>query len=240
MLYESGMRPATLVKLQWRHIKHEFLAHRIPMMVKLTSEIMKCRVTERWTFIGQEGVEALKRYLVTRLPLRDDEYVFVGENPKGRKLRSGALSQAFNRTVQSLKMAPNRDGKPKELRLYCLRKAFRKSMAAAIDSRYVEFWMGHTNTETHYLSRDIEHHRKLYAKGYENLRLHKPRINREMVKRIARENRELKRRIVNLEYYKERVDKLEELVDLLLEDAQLTHLIEKVKKRKRYGSTLHK
>jgi len=45
---------------------------------------------------------------------------------------------------------------------------------------------------------------------------------------------------VNLEYYKERVEKLEELVDLLLEDAQLTHLIEKVKKRKCYGSALHK
>jgi len=48
---------------------------------------------------------------------------------------------------------------------------------------------GLTQHCTHYVSRDVEHHRKLYAKGYENLRLHKPRINQEMVKRIARENR---------------------------------------------------
>ena len=186
MLYESGMRPGTLVELRWRHIKDEFLGHRIPMKIELTADIMKCHVSERWTFIGEEGFEVLKSYLTTRLPLKADDYVFVRKNPKGGQLQSNAVSQAFNRMVQELTLAPDRNGKPKTVRLYCLRKAFRKYMAAAVDSRYVEFWMGHTNTETHYLSSDIEHHRKIYAKGYGELRLHEPKVDHETITKLTR------------------------------------------------------
>jgi len=195
ILYEAGMRPETLANLKWRHIKDEFLRHKIPMQIKLTSDILKCRVTERWTFIGQDGFEALKRYLETRLPLKEEDYIFVSENPKGEKLRSGALSQAFNRTVQLLDLAPYRNGKPKEIRLYCLRKAFRKM---DVEEAYKEFWMGHTSTATHYVSSDPEYHRQLYTKGYDSLRLYK-QVDTEVIAKLTKENMELKQRVDRLE-----------------------------------------
>jgi hypothetical protein len=140
MLYESGTRPITLVNLKWKHIKSDF--GNVPMKIDLTSDILKCRVTQRFT-----------------------------------------------------------------LRLYCLRKAFRKFMASAVDSAYVEFWMGHTSTATHYLSRDIEHHRKLYQKGYENLRLYE--IPREDIAKLKLENIEVR---IQIEELSKRLEALERLL----------------------------
>jgi len=201
MFYESGIRPETLVHLTWRHIKDEFLGHKVPMKINLTSDILKCRVAERWTFIGQDGFEALKRYLATRMPLKEEDYVFVTEKPAGRRLKSSAFSQAFNKLVKRLGLAEPRgpDGrKPKELRLYCLRKAFDKLMKAAVPDSYVEFWMGHTGTATHYVSSDPEHHRQLYAKGYESLRVYK-QVDAEVIAKLTQENIELKQRLDRLE-----------------------------------------
>jgi len=82
--------------------------------------------------------------LATRLPLKDNELVFVPEKGGAKKLTAQALSQAFNKLVLKLKLSEPQGKKPKDLRLYCLRKAFRKFMASAVDSAYVEFWMGHT------------------------------------------------------------------------------------------------
>lgn len=63
-------------------------------------------------------------------------------------------------------------GKPRELRLYSLRKWFRKQAAKA-GIEYVNFWMGHKgnyqaphipDSDAHYFSReDVEFHRRLYA-----------------------------------------------------------------------------
>ena len=188
ILYESGMRPQTLAKLKWKHIKADF--GNIPMKIDLTSDILKCRVSQRWTFIGEDGVKALKTYLASRLPLKDDDFIFVTEKPSNKPLTAQAMSQAFNMIVKKLKLAKGEGRKPKELRLYCLRKAFRKYMASAIDSAYVEFWMGHTSTATHYLSMDIEFHRQLYKKGYENLRLYQPT---HIEKLIAEQREEIER-----------------------------------------------
>jgi len=200
ILYESGMRPDTLRKLRWRHVKEEFLSHKVPMKIELTQDILKCRVSERWAFIGEEGVTALKTYLTTRLPLEGDDYLFEKEKTQGRQLGRAALSQAFNKIVKKLGLAEpvGPEGKkPKEIRLYCLRKAFRKFMLT--EEAYKEYWMGHTNTETHYLSRDPEYHRKLYAEGYENLRLEKPGPDVAVLSKLAGENLALKANIETLE-----------------------------------------
>ena len=197
VLYESGMRPETLSHLKWKHIKNDW--GNIPLKIDLTPDILKCRVSHRWTFIGEDGVKALKTYLASRLPLKDEDYIFVTEKPANKRFTAQAMSQAFNKLIQKLKLAESRGKKPKALRLYCLRKAFRKFMASAIDSAYVEFWMGHTSTATHYLSRDVEFHRQLYAKGYENLRLYyKPHVER-LIEEQAKQIEALQNRLKEME-----------------------------------------
>jgi len=202
MLYETGMRPWTVANLQWKHIKEDFLERRVPMKIKLTSDILKCGVSERFVFIGENGFEALKKYIMTKrqLPLRDDDYVFVTEKPYGKRIGTHALSQAFNVVVQDLKLAEPRgletkDGKknkPKELRLYTLRKAFSKFMAINVDRTIVEYWLGHTSTATHYVSEDIEHHRKLYAQGYRELQLEAPQVPTTILDELKKKDDEIK------------------------------------------------
>jgi len=213
MLYESALRPATLISLKWKHIKEDFLKGTVPMKIELTSDILKCRVTQRFTFIGEEGFKALKTYLAARLPLKDEDYVFVREKPKGGKLESTAVSQAFNKLVLRLGLAePLGKGKPKDLRLYCLRKAFDKFMGAAVDRAYVEFWMGHTSTTTHYLSSDVEHHRELYARGYENLKLHKSLVDRETAAVIRSQAQEIQSLKEQVQEFKAAQERLEEAI----------------------------
>jgi integrase len=243
MLYESGMRPGTLVNLRFKHIKGDFLARKVPMKIDLTADILKCRVSDRWVFIGDEGFQALTKYLALRLPLEDDELVFRKEKTGKRrlikdKMESGAVSQAFNKTVNKLRLSEKKGNKPKDLRLYCLRKAFRKFMATGVDQAYVEFWMGHTSTATHYLSHDVEHHRALYAKGYANLRLHKPEGDEEAVANLAKENLALKEELGKLKAEVGRLDsnemkkKLEEQNEVIQKmqgqiDLMLQGLVEK-------------
>ena len=145
--------------------------------------------------------------------MKDDDYVFLGEKPAGRQLTSNAVSQAFSKIVTELSLAKKNGGKPKDLRLYCLRKAFRKFMV--VEEAYKEFWMCHTSTATHYVSRDPEYHRRLYAEGYDNLRLYKPDVEVEMVAKLTRENMELKRRLGEMNQRLRDIEvKIEEIGDI--------------------------
>ena len=234
MLYESGMRPATLTKLKWRHIKEEFLGHKMPMKIDLPAAILKCRISERWTFIGEEGFEALKRYLTTRFPLKEDDYVFEREKPLSGQLGRSALSQAFNKMVKKLGLAEPvgpQGKKPKAVRLYCLKKAFKKFHSA--DGDYKKFWMGRSDTSTHYVSRDLEYHRQLYAQGYENLRLQKPSIDAETIAKLTRENLALKEEVEELKLTVAGVKLLEGRIKIL-EQANEGYLRSTKEAQKRY------
>jgi integrase len=213
MLYETGMRPDTLVQLRWSQIKEDFIARRLPMKILLPSKILKCGVSDRFVFIGDNGFEALSKYLNVKrqLPLKDSDFVFVTEKPYGKQLGTHAISQAFNVLVKDLKLAESRDGKPKELRLYALKKAFQKFMVSKVDRSLIEFWIGHTGTATHYVPQDPEYHRKAYAEGYSELILEPTeRIGlkdlQEQVKQKDQEIKELKEKI---DRYEDRFKNLE-------------------------------
>jgi integrase len=217
VLYETGMRPKTALNLRWKHIKDDFLARKVPMKIKLTSDILKCGVSERFVFIGQDGYDALSLYIRRRgLPLDDEEFVFVTEKPFGKPIGDNSISQAFNVIVQRLKLSEPRgqltkDGrknKPKDLRLYTLRKAFSKFMAVNIDRTLVEYWLGHTSTATHYVSEDIEFHRAQYAKGY-------PSIQLELSQVPANITEELKKKDQEISKLKEDMEKLKPLMNFI-------------------------
>lgn len=192
MLYETGMRPATLIQLRWKHIKQDFMSRKIPMKIELPSGLLKCAVSSRFVFIGSEGFAALNNYLMKRnLPLADEDHIFVTEKPFGKKIGTHAISQSFNVIVKELRLAETRGKKPKALRLYCLKKAFNKFMAIGTDYRYVEYWEGHSGTTAHYVSEDPEHHRMLYAKGYSQLRLTEAQISPEITEQLKAKDTEI-------------------------------------------------
>jgi len=198
MLAESGLRPETLVQLRYKHVKEDFEASRTPMKIDLPSELLKDRVEHRWSFIGEDGFDALEDYLKPRLPLRHDDLIFTPrrKDAPNRLLTRNTFSVIFSNLALKLGIAEKVEkGKPKQIRLYCLRKYFMNSAKyEGFDHTFKEFWMGHKTTQTHYISRDIERHREEYEKAYPNLRIHKKTpIELEVIKRkLETTERELK------------------------------------------------
>jgi len=174
MMCESGLRPSTLLQLRYRHIKEDYEKNIIPMRIVLPSALLKDRIPDRFTFVGEDSVKLLREYLSTRT-LDDNTLIFAPERPKSVKreqITEEAMSQKFNRLVLKLKLdIPTQKGKPKSLRLYCLRKYFWNNMKC--DTSFKSYWFCHKSIDDHYITTtDIERHREEYRKGYESLRIY--------------------------------------------------------------------
>lgn len=218
MLCESGIRPDTLTQIRWWWIKEDYLAARVPMMIRIPQQYVKDYVGDRWSFIGSDGYDALRLYLNPRLPLHDDDYVFVREPPKVRQKRplyiplwqhrdpdpeppqalpftSSNLSSTFSYIVKALKLDSGLFGKPGKIRLYCLKNWFRNHCKA--DYGYVMFWMlRSTQTDSHYVSRDPEDHRARYRDAYPELRVMEAPIaiadaHREIEQQLQKRDQEI-------------------------------------------------
>ena len=62
VMLESGLRPDTLCRLKYKHIKEDFEKGIIPMKIDLPSELLKDKVSARWSFIGEDGYRIRKEY----------------------------------------------------------------------------------------------------------------------------------------------------------------------------------
>jgi integrase len=195
MLAESGLRPYTVTQIRWDWIKEDYLAATVPMLIRVPQKYTKDAVGDRWSFIGSDGYDALREYLKPRLPLQDEDYVFVGEPPKtkkkrlrryvlgsmmehredplrlpGKPLTSDNLSITFSNTVRALGLDSGLLGKPGKVRLYCLKNWFRNHCKA--EYGFIQFWMCRsTQTDSHYITRDEEEHRERYREAYPELRV---------------------------------------------------------------------
>jgi integrase len=177
MMAESGLRANTVINLKWWQIQNDYEKDLIPLRILTPSSTLKDHVGDRWSFIGEDGVKALREYLKPRLPLKAEDYVFASEKPgrmKGEQFTEASLSTIFRRITQHLKLEKGSPyGKPGHYRMHGLRKYFRNNMKAEQSLR--EFWMGHSlGVDDHYINRDPEVHRAAYKKGYEQLRILEP------------------------------------------------------------------
>ena len=228
MMLESGLRPTTLCQLRYSNIKSDFERKNIPMTIRTPSKILKDRVGERFSFIGEDGFRALKEYLSTRQPLNDDDFVFVkGKHGKNSPVTPSAFSNIFCNLVLKLGLDKITEvKKPKPLRLYCLRKYFRNNIRAS-DTAYREFWMGHKfGTDEHYLTRDVEKHKEVYAEAYPSLRIYE-----KATKEVKQLTEELEKTKGELETTKKQVKALTELVSHLSSPEYLNKRIKEAVER---------
>lgn len=229
VMAQSGLRPYTLCKLRVKHLKEYSEA---PHKIIVPEEIAKGKFGSYFTFIGAEAHRHLKAYWNTRRALTAESYVFTKMGTE-EKLTPKAISAQFNKTIRKLRETGVLDfdlkkGKPAELRLYSLRKYFMK-YARQAGSEYVEFWLGHHGgVEQHYISRDPEHHRKLYfEKAMPFLRIEKatPTETEKLIAEQAEEIERMKRKLA--EY--EGVDK--ELADLKTLTKKLLKRVDAIEKQ---------
>lgn len=208
VMAESGLRPETLISMKYWQIQDDFEKDLIPMRILTPAETIKDHVGDRWSFIGEDGFQALKEYVKPRMPLKSSDHIFVPERPKrvkGEQFSVCSLSSKFHRLVVKVNMEKGggTPGKPGHYRMYGLRKYFRNNMRA--DASYREFWMGHSlGVDAHYISRNPEVHREEYRKGYAELRIFEPsasddlRAIQEQLKKKDQQIQELNGKIEDL------------------------------------------
>ena len=213
MMVESGLRPNTLVQLRYKHIKRDFETDTVPMMIELPSELLKDRVEARWTFIGEDAFRTLKEYLKPQIPLQNEDLIFQPErnDAKHPYLRPQTFSNKFRKIALKLGISEDEEkGKPRQIRLYGLRKYFMNNIRC--DTAFREFWMAHKTTQTHYVSRDVERHREEYAKAYENLRIYKT-IDSTHSHKIEEQTRKIEDQASRIEELEEKLKETKEVLD---------------------------
>lgn len=199
MMLESGQRPNTLVQLRYKHIKEDFENNLVPMKIEIPVELLKDRVGNRFTFIGQNGFDSLKEYLSLRKELNNDDLIFQPLKPMkegNTYICPETFTSIFSRTVLKLGITELRKGKPKKVRLYNLRKYFRNNIRVQ-DTAYRKFWMGRAfGTDEFYITRNVEEHRRMYEQAYPNLRIYDEQINpklEDLEKKLENQAKEILR-----------------------------------------------
>jgi integrase len=219
MMAQTGLRPDTLCHLKIKHIEPDFSNGVVPCKVEIPEELTKGAFGSYFTFMGDDATKQLRNYLNTRRNVGSNSYIFTAYG-KTTPLHRKSISSLFARTLETLKESgliefkQKEEGKPRNVRLYNLRKFFRK-YAGQAGIEYVNFWMGHKTdyqaphipaSDVHYFSReDEEFQRELYGeKAMPHLRIETTtptetdktiRNLEQKIDNLEQENRELKKRL---------------------------------------------
>jgi len=234
MMAQSGLRPDTLCSLRMKHIEPEFSEGTIPCKIEVPEGIAKGEYGSYFTFMGGESIKYLKAYLDTRPNIKSEDYLFTCHGTD-KRANPKSFSRIFVSIIETLKEKGIMDfeqieeGKPRTVRMYNLRKFFRKyGNQAGIE--YVNFWMGHkTNykaphipaSDEHYFSReDVEFHRQLYAEKampFLVLETETPSETKKIIDRQAEEIEDLKMQLAKRDEEHKRLDEKQKWLDEKME-----------------------
>jgi len=178
VMAQSGLRPFTIKQLKLKHLE-EF--DKIPCKIEVPKEISKGKYGSYVTFIGSDAIKYIKQYLATRKDLTAESLLFCSHFDSKQAINTKDVSRVFKLSAQKLEKSGAikyevRERKPSEIRLYNLRKFFRK-YANQMGFENVNYLMGHTvrGSDAHYKPQDPEFYRELYAeKAMPFLRLDDP------------------------------------------------------------------
>jgi len=232
MIAQSGLRPYTLCQLQVKDVEGILEDETpIPCLVEVPCDKAKGKYSAYFTFLAEESVAYLKNYLKTRVGLTPESLLF-SQYGKEKRLERRNLSNVFHKHLNQLKkrglitFEQKAHRKPSEIRLYNLRKFFRK-FAAQAGLDFVAYWMGHTSmlgVDLAYFSQDPEHHRKIYAeKAMPHLRLETatPRETEQTIKEMRKEIEKLRQENLKLQ---QRLD------GTMLSENQVQELLQRIEK----------
>jgi len=203
VMAQSGLRPQTICELRLKHMQPDFAEGKIPCKITVPRELAKGKYRGFFTFIAEEAIEYLKAYLKTRTKLTPESFVFTlhgHEKPMNKTNASNLFRRALLKLKEkgTIEFSQKARGKPSQLRLYNLRKWFRKQAGHA-GNDFVNFWMGHTlGVDIHYFSEDSDYHRKQYVeKAMPFLRIEQPTPSEteEVLAKQAKEIEELKKKL---------------------------------------------
>ena len=169
-----GMRVSEFLQLRWRNLMTQLERGDNPLKIILRND----RGREYFTFLGTEGIEALKLYLryrgnFTRKPIQPEEYIFINDFMSGPpRTDQPLLSNYLSRQIVRALVAKNLIKKEKkkwrcDFHPHALRHLFKTECAhAGIHPMISEFWMGHDKGVEYVYNHQHELHPEDYAKMY--------------------------------------------------------------------------
>lgn len=169
VMAQSGLRPNTLCALRIKHLEPDYSENRVPLRISVPEELTKGEYHGYFSFIAEDASRLLRDYLKTRPNLDRESYVFTNQGTEESMIRN-TISSLFRKAVRMLRdkhlmeYEQKQTHRPAEIRLYSLRKWFRKyAIQAGFEN--VDFWMGHTGpgVDSAYRPKDEEFYRKIYA-----------------------------------------------------------------------------
>lgn len=170
MIAQSGLRPITITKLRLKHIEDPY-TDKPSHMITVPEELTKGKFGSHVTFIGEEATKYLRNYLMTRTGLNQESILFCAYDKPNKPVNEKNVSRAFQHIARRLRAKGQLDyktekkGKPSELRLYTLRKFF-KRQTKGIGDEDTNYLMGHTvvGSNGNYRPQNPEYYRERYEK----------------------------------------------------------------------------
>lgn len=152
VMWQSGLRNSTIRNLRVGHVKDLLLKSESSLRIDITTDIDKKSLGEAYyTFIANDGIDALRNYLSTRGKLED----ISGEEPLFLSNLPGTVRPLTDVGVlRILKRAAKRAGlDPKRIWPHCLRASFYNMLVGRVDDTLREFLFGHgIGIRTHYFA----------------------------------------------------------------------------------------
>jgi len=217
IMAQSGLRPHTMKQLRLKNMES---LDKAPCKVCVPEEIAKGKFGSYVTFIGPDALKYLKQYLATRTNLTPDSLVFCSHTDPTQPVNAKDMSRAFRLAARKLERSGAidyevRQGKPSELRLYNLRKFFRKQ-AHQMGFENVNYLMGHTvrGSDANYKPQDPEFYRGIYEeKAMPFLRLESATPT-ETEKTIVELKKQITKRDEEIDAMKEGMRILQPLIEM--------------------------
>jgi len=177
MLALGAFREDTLVKLQYRHVRADLEANRVPIHVHVEAEITKGKYGDYDTFLGAEAAEYLRLYLDQRrlgsldgkIPpetLSDNSPLIRDQTRRTpRPIGSKQIRKLVHGLYVKAGLVKEPRGRMYELRVHSLRKYFKTQLLAlGVQPDYADYMMGHTVDTYHDIqSLGVEKLRNIYA-----------------------------------------------------------------------------
>ena len=176
LLAQGGFRVGTLVRLEYRHVRRDLEAGRMPLHVHVEAEITKGKYASYDTFLGEEAVEALRLYLEKRRAgspegrtppeeIRGDTpLIRDAHSARVRPISPGRIHSIIHNLLREAGLIEDSDSPRYDLRVHSIRKYFRTQLAALGVSRdYIEYMMGHKVSTYHDVKmKGVEFLRNIY------------------------------------------------------------------------------
>lgn len=207
IMAKSGLRPFTIQKLKINNIEN-LNQDQTEYQITIDENITKGKFGSHITFIDQEAKKYLKKYLSTRQNINEKELLFCAYEEPNIPINTKNTSRSFQHSARKLQKTGalnyeiRENGKPSEIRLYTLRKFF-KRMTKEIGDEDTNYLMGHI--QDNYAPKNPEYYRTQYKKIIPNLRLETPTPTEaetqmtELRKQYENKNKELTDRLEKIE-----------------------------------------